>query len=120
MRKFIRSFQFAAHGFILAFKRERNMKIHTFFAVAVILFGFYFHISAIEWTILLLTIGGMISAELMNTAIERTVDLVEEKYHPVAKQAKDIAASACLVYAVVSILIGCIVFLPKIPFLNGN
>ncbi|WAA11493.1 diacylglycerol kinase family protein [Fervidibacillus halotolerans] len=114
MKKLIHSFRFAINGFYLAFKREQNLKIHILATFIVVFFGFYFRISSIEWTILILTIGGMISAELMNTAIERTVDLVEEKFHPVAKQAKDIAASACLVYAIASVLIGCIIFLPKI------
>jgi undecaprenol kinase len=83
-------------------------------AVLVILFAFYYHLSASEWIFILFAIGGMFSLELVNTAIERIVDLVTEEYHPLAKQAKDIAAGAVIVYAILSVIIGCIIFLPKI------
>ncbi|MBB6445988.1 undecaprenol kinase [Bacillus benzoevorans] len=90
------------------------MRIHCTAAGLVILFGLYFQLSASEWIFILLAIGGMFSLELVNTAIERTVDLVTEEFHPLAKQAKDIAAGAVLVYAILSVIIGCIIFLPKI------
>ena len=64
--------------------------------------------------ILLFLIGGMLSLELMNTAIERAVDLITKDYHPLAKAAKDAAAGAVFVYALLSVIIGLIIFIPKI------
>lgn len=63
---------------------------------------------------------GMLSLELLNTAIERVVDLATEEYHPLAKQAKDIAAGAVLVYAIVSVIIGGVILLPKILIFCSN
>ncbi|MBT2710139.1 diacylglycerol kinase family protein [Pseudomonas sp. ISL-84] len=95
-------------------KRERNLQIHLFISIAVILLGLVFAISWIEWIIILFAIGGMLSLELMNTAVERVVDLATEEYHPLAKQAKDTAAGAVFIYAFLSVIIGTIIFLPKI------
>lgn len=110
----LRSFFLAFSGVFHSIRHERNMRIHCAAAILVILCGFYFHLSAIEWMFILFAIGGVMSLELMNTAIERTVDLVTKEYHPLAKKAKDIAAGAVIVYAILSVIIGCIIFLPKL------
>lgn len=67
----------------------------------------------IEWSIVVLLIGGMLALEMMNAAIERVVDLVTLENHPLAKHAKDLAAGAVLVYAISSVVIGLIIFVPK-------
>lgn len=108
-----KSFSYAAEGLVSAAKSERNLKIHIVIIPLIISSGFYFSISPFEWLIVILVIGGMIAFELMNTALERVVDLVTEDYHPLAKQAKDIAAAAVLVYAITAAVIGVIIFLPK-------
>jgi len=90
------------------------MKIHCVAAVLVITFSIYFQLSAVEWLFILFAVGGVFALELINTAIERTVDLCTKDFHLLAKQAKDIAAGAVLVYAILSVIIGCIIFLPKI------
>jgi len=109
------SFSHAFNGIIQAFKTERNVKLHTLLGLLVIFFGVYFRISVIEWLILVLTIGFVIVAELLNTAIEYTVDMVCGKtYNELAKYSKDIAAGATLVAAIVAIVIGAIIFIPKI------
>jgi undecaprenol kinase len=108
------SFAFAFSGIRTAVFNERNLQIHLALTIAVVFFGIYFGISRIEWIIIILAIGGMLSLELLNTAIERAVDLATEDYHPLAKQAKDIAAGAVLVFAIVSVIIGAVIFLPKI------
>lgn len=110
----LKSFSFAFSGIRAALLNERNLQIHLAVSIAVIMFGVFFGISSLEWIIILLAIGGMFSLELLNTAIERVVDLATEEYHPLAKQAKDIAAGAVLVYAIVSVIIGGVIFLPKI------
>lgn len=112
--KLIRSFAYAIEGIVHSIKREQNVRIHFMIAIVVICLGFYYHITTTEWLFVLFAIGGMVSLELMNTAIERTVDLVTQQKHPLAKQAKDAAAGAVLIFAIISVIIGCIIFLPKI------
>ena len=93
-------------------KSEKNMRIHLFCSIIVLLVSYYFSITKMEWLFILIAIGGMFALELVNTAIERVVDLVTAEYHPLAKQAKDMAAGAVLIYAILSIAIGIIIFLP--------
>ncbi|WP_319005003.1 diacylglycerol kinase family protein [Mesobacillus jeotgali] len=108
------SFKFGFEGIAAAASKERNVQIHLGISVIVILLGFIFSINKYEWIAVILSIGGMISMEMMNTAIERTVDMYTKEYHPLAKQAKDIAAGAVLVFAIASVMIGLIIFLPRI------
>ncbi|WP_307364648.1 diacylglycerol kinase family protein [Peribacillus cavernae] len=105
---------FAFQGIKGVVKSERNMKIHLAAACAVLFFGWYFSVSRLEWLFLLVAISGTITLEMVNSAIERTVDLITGDIHPLAKQAKDIAAGAVLVYAVFSVLTGLIIFLPRL------
>ncbi|WP_099361952.1 diacylglycerol kinase family protein [Fredinandcohnia onubensis] len=110
--RLINSFSYALQGLREAFFSERNLQIHFFFSVIVIFCGFLFHITKVEWLIILLLFGGMFAIEMLNTAIEKVVDLVTGEYHPLAKKAKDIAAGAVLIYAIISIIVGLIIFLP--------
>ncbi|MEK4969224.1 diacylglycerol kinase family protein [Cytobacillus sp. FSL R7-0696] len=110
----VSSFYFAFIGVITALKAERNLKIHFVMTVLVIFFGIIFELTKTEWLLISFAIAGMIALELMNTAIERVVDLVTTEQHPLAKQAKDIAAGAVLIYAVLTVIIGLSIFLPKI------
>ncbi|WP_053367177.1 diacylglycerol kinase family protein [Bacillus sp. FJAT-27245] len=118
--RLLKSFGFAITGLLTAIQKERNMQIHIFAGVATICLSVFFSISKLEWLFILLAIAGMLSLELLNTAVERVVDLVTQEYHPVAKQAKDIAAAAVLVYACMSVLVGLIIFLPKIAAMIGK
>lgn len=113
-KNIIESFKYAIEGIVFGIKNVRNLKIHLFFTVLVIVGGILFKISNIEWLILLLFIALVISLELVNTAIEETVNLAMPNIHPVAKIAKDVAASAVLVSAMISFIAGFIIFLPKI------
>lgn len=106
------SFSYAIAGIRTAIIEERNIRIHLSISLIVIIFGFFFSITALEWIIILLTIGGMISLEIVNTAIERMVDLVTLDFHPLAKQAKDLAAGAVFSFAIISVIIGIIIFGP--------
>lgn len=106
------SFSFAINGIRTAIMAERNMRIHLVSSVIVICCSIFFSISTIEWLIVLLVIGGIFALELVNSAIERVVDLVTEEYLSLAKQAKDLAAGAVFIYAIVSIVIGIVIFLP--------
>ena len=113
-KKLINSFKYAIEGFISSFKTERNMKIHIMAMILVIIAGFIFKLTKIEWCIISIVIALVISAELINTAIETTVDIAMPDINEKAKYAKDIAAGAVLFSAIISVIIGLIIFLPKI------
>ena len=111
-RKYLRSFGYAIEGIITASK-EQNFKSHIVSAIIVMSAGYLTGLSRIEWYIVLLLIALMFALEMINTAIERVVDLASPEIHPLAKQAKDIAAGAVLVFALFSAIIGLLIFLPK-------
>lgn len=105
------------HAFCGLFKGlgERNMKIHLAATALVLVFGFVLSISTVEWLICILCIALVISAELINTAVETVVDMiVGEERTPAAKKAKDIAAGAVLVTAIGAAAAGIVIFLPKL------
>jgi undecaprenol kinase len=114
MRKVLKSFLYAWEGILEAAKAELNLKIHLCVTGIVLFVSFWLRISSLEWLFILFAIGGVIALELLNSALERVVDLVTEEHHPLAKQAKDMAAGAVFVYAFVSVVIGFIIFLPKL------
>lgn len=114
IKKRIDSFKFALNGLIILFKEEVNAKVHLVSAVFVLILGFLFDISQNEWMAILLVIAMVISAELVNTAIECLCDFVSPEKRTVIKKVKDLAAAAVLVVAIVALVIGIIVFGPKI------
>ena len=107
------SFKYAFEGIITTIKEERNMFIHFLIAIIVVITGVYVRLSLNEWLICLLLFALVFSLELINTAIENTVDLVTTKKNKKAKLAKDAAAGAVLIAAVFASIIGIIIFLPK-------
>lgn len=109
------SFTHATNGIIQAFKTENNIKRHTLVGSLAVLAGVLLDISAFEWVAVMILIGFVVVAELLNTAIEYTVDMVcGDTYNELAKYSKDIAAGATLVAAIVSAAAGAVIFLPKI------
>lgn len=114
IRKFLRGVGSAYSGIAYAFGSEQNLRIHGIIAIGVIAAGFFFWLKPLEWIAITLCIGLVISAECMNTAIERLADRVSLERHPLIKQAKDCSAGAVLVLAMTTAIIGVIVFLPKI------
>lgn len=114
VKALIKSFQHAFCGILTSFVIGRNIKVHYIAALAAILGGLYFGISKVEFLIILLVSTQVICLEMVNTAIERTVDLVTVEYHLYAKIAKDIAAGAVLVAVIFATIIGGIIFLPYI------
>ena len=111
---FYKSLGYAISGIIQCIQKERNIKIHLVFMFLVIICGFLFQLSITEWLVCILLFGLVISLELVNTAIEAIVDLCTQEYHPLAKIAKDTAAGAVLISAIASVVIGLIIFVPKI------
>ncbi len=114
LKKFINSFSYPIKGLKYAYRNEQNLAVDLGVAAIVIIFGIILKVSLVEWAVLFLTMGLVIACELINTAIEATVDLITEDYHPLAKVAKDTSAAAVFVFAIVAVLVGLIVFLPKI------
>ena len=117
IKRIINSFKYAFNGLIDTYKTEQSVWIYIPVSLLVILMGFYFKINTIEWLVIVLVLGVILSLELINTALESVVDLVTDKYHPLAKKAKDTVSAAVLVFAVASVIIGLIIFIPKIILL---
>lgn len=113
-KNLIHSFGYALEGIVSAFKSERNMKIHILVMILVIIMGLYFKISTYEWISLVIIIALVIGSELFNTAIEEAVNIASPDINNHAKLAKDIAAGAVMIFAFASIIIGLIIFIPKI------
>lgn len=119
-KKFWHSFRFAAHGIAAAFKSELNMKVHSCFAVLVLAAAAVFRLPPSSWMLLLLAITLVLAAELLNTAVEATIDLVSPEIHPLAKKAKDTAAGAVLLAAVFAVITGIYVFYhPVLDWITG-
>ena len=119
-KRLFKSFRYAFDGLKYAFKYEQNILVHTLATILVVIAGIYFKISQIEWLAIILIIGLVIATELINTSIEATIDLVTQETHPLAKIAKDTAAAAVLVFGLTAIIIGFIIFVPKIITLIGG
>ena len=111
-----KSFGYAFEGIFNTIKDERNIKIHLIVTTLVIIFGFILKISLTEWFVCILLFAIIIPLEIVNTAIEAVVDLASKDYNPLAKKAKDAAAGAVLVAAILSAVIGSIIFFPKLYY----
>ena len=97
-------------------RHEPQALIHLLAALAVIIAGFSFEISVGEWIAISFAIGLVVVAEMLNTAIEKLTDMVSPEIHPNAKVVKDLAAGAVLMASIVALVIGLIVFLPKVLY----
>jgi len=111
------SFRNALIGIKTAYKSQKNLRVHIFIGFFVFLFGVFLKVSIVEWLILLLTILVVVITEMFNTALEFTVDLFSTEYSKQAKKAKDVSAAGVLITVLSAILIGIIIFLPKILLL---
>lgn len=109
-----KSFGFAFEGILNTIKTERNIKIHLFATIVVVILGFILNISYLEWLICLLLFGLITSLELVNTSLEAVVDLATQERKPLAKKAKDAAAGAVLYSSIIAAIIGGIIFFPKL------
>ncbi len=110
----VRSFRYAIRGMGIILKTQHNFWIQIVAAGVVAYLGIFFHIAATEWALLVLAVTGVLVAESFNTAIEIDIDLTSPQYHPYARDTKDVAAGAVLLAVIGAMVVGCIVFLPKI------
>lgn len=114
MKKRLMSFKFAWEGLQSTYATQPNFRIHLACALVVIVAGKLTGLTAIEWCVMVISIGAVLGAELFNTAIETIVNVISPQYHPHAKIIKDASAGAVLVIAVSAFAIGCIIFIPKV------
>ncbi len=114
MKKIRNSFKYAIEGIWTSFKTERNMKIHIFIMILVIIAGIILKIDKLEWIICITLFAIVIAGELFNTSIETIVDMVMPEKNEKAKIAKDVSAGAVLVVAIGAAIIGLVIFVPRI------
>ncbi|MGJ8743101.1 diacylglycerol kinase family protein [Polaribacter sp.] len=114
LRGRLRSVKFALRGMWLLITTEDSIKAQLFFAIIATILGFCFHISSTEWMIQFLSIGLVLVAEALNTAVEKISDFVHSDYHKKIGFIKDIAAGSPSFAAIISLIIAGIIYVPKI------
>ncbi len=110
----IASFGYAFEGLYFLIRTQPNAQIHTAIMLVVIVAGWWLQIERMEWVALLITIMLVFATEALNTAVEACVDLVTAEHHPLAKIAKDVAAGAVLLTAIGAVIVGLLIFLPRL------
>jgi len=110
----LKSFNYAFAGLKTLFIEEHNARIHLLSVVIAITLGFIFKISLNEWISLILVVGLVFICELVNTSLEALADFASKEKHPQIKKVKDLAAASVLISAFVALLVGIIIFCPKI------
>ncbi len=110
----LQKFGYAVKGVMSCWKEELHMRIHSIAALATIIAGLYFEIERFEWLLISLSIGAVLAAELINSALENLVNLVQPDRHPIAGKVKDMAAGAVLMVSIMAAVIGLTVFWPHI------
>ena len=113
-RSRLMSFKHAFHGIKVVFRSQANFRIQLIAAIIITILGFSLAISATEWLILIILIGMVLVAEAFNSAIELLSDKVESSYDQTIKKVKDITAGAVLICSISALIIGLIIFLPKL------
>ncbi len=112
--RFIKSTGYALQGLKSCFYSERNFRVQLAIAIITFLGGIILRIKPHEWLAILFCTALVLGLEILNTAIEKLSDVFTTSSHPLIKQVKDIAASAVLIVSVISLIIGCIIFIPRI------
>lgn len=112
--RFIAGFGYAAHGLWYALRTQRNARVHVGAAILVIIVGVLLHLSPVEFALIFVAITGVFVSEMLNTVAELCIDLSTPEYHPLAKTAKDVAAGAVLLNAILAVIIGLFVFGPHL------
>lgn len=108
------AFKNAFNGLKFVFTTQRNAKIHLLISLLVFLCGVFFRISLTQWIGIVIVVGLVWAAECMNTGVEKLTDLASPEYHILARVAKDCAAAAVLMTSITSVIVGFIVFIPRV------
>lgn len=114
LRDRLESFKYAIHGFNHIIREEHNFRIHLTLGLLTIILGYYFGLSRYEWILTLASIGSVLILEVINTSIERICNLISSEHNPEIKIIKDLASFAVLLASMTALLIGLIIFIPKI------
>ncbi|KPU27949.1 diacylglycerol kinase [Caloranaerobacter sp. TR13] len=114
VRRLIDSFNYAVSGIIYTLKTQRNMKIHFIAAFLVLFLSLFFNFSRTELLLLIFAISLVIIAEMINTSIEKTIDLITDDYHPLAEIAKNVAAGAVLISAINSVVVAYLLLFDRV------
>jgi diacylglycerol kinase (ATP) len=114
LRDRIKSFAFAFHGLVRLVRYEHNAWIHTLAAICAVGLGIWCRLSAVEWGLVLICIGLVLSLEAVNTAIEKLVDLVSPQHNREAGNIKDLSAAAVLIGSIIALGVGMIIFIPHL------
>ncbi len=110
----IESFNYAVTGIITALKSEKHMRAHYFIAIGVIFASLFFDFSKLEFLILLFSVSLVLVAEMLNTALEKAIDMITKDYHPLARIAKDVAAGAVLIASMNSLVVAYLLFFERL------
>lgn len=114
MHAFVRSFVYAGQGLWYALRTQRNMRVHAALAALAVTLGVVLRISPVEWALVFVAITGVVITEMINTVVEALVDLASPQHHPLAKVAKDVAAGAVLLNAMLAVVIALFVYVPHL------
>lgn len=114
IQKRAKSFKYAFKGLWSIVKTEHNFWIHLTAMVVVVSAGFWFSISKTEWLFIIVCIGSVMSLEVVNSAVERLADAISSEENPLLGKAKDMGAGAVLIAALMSVVVACIIFIPKV------
>lgn len=117
---FIESFRCAFRGMVYIFKTERNFRFHVMFSLLVLLCSLIFNLSYIELSVILIMIVIVLVLEIINTIIENIMDFLCKDYNLNIKIIKDMSSGAVLVSAFISVIVGLLIFIPKILVIVGD
>ena len=118
--RFFRSFQFAVRGIVDLFRFENNAKFHLLAALTVVGAGFWFGLTTMEWVAVTTQVGLVMAAEGVNTAIEKLADRVTTDRDPLIRAAKDLSSGAVLIIGIMALVVGLLIFVPKVLNLIGR
>lgn len=107
-----RKFGYATRGLFIAFTSDNSFKVHFAVSIPIIISGFLLGFNRLEWIVISFTIGQVLIAELFNTAIEYIVKMFTDEYHKLAEKLLDISAGAVLMSVLLSIVLGCFIYIP--------
>ena len=114
VRNIIDSFNYAVSGIITAIKTEKSMRTHYIIALLVLISSLFFDFNRTEFLLLLFAVSLVVISEMINTAIERTIDLITKEFHPLARLVKDVAAGAVLIATINSLIVGYLLFFERL------
>ena len=117
LQKRLKSFHYAASGLRLIFKTDHNVWLHLGATAMVIALALILRVSSTDAALLALAMGIVWIAELFNTCLEKVMDFISKETHPTIKWIKDVSAGAVLIASITAVIIGCLVFIPKIMYI---